>query len=343
MKQTTSKTIFSLAALIILSIAPTVSAAIPGAAVNTTVKPDPPLNSIAYAAYSGDYSYVAAGAAMRDQGYGNITLRWTGTLFKAYLVWGYINYTATDPQGTFNGQTITGTLQSTDLSPCWGYGNLTVFAADVTSLVVNGLNNLKNFPSGVTTGADPWGPGTYVNPLDEGASLIAIYKPTTPVTNQVYVYTGTYTEIDGGFLTSVFDHGSTIATSATTTFIVADGQYTGNTAEWDGVQIDANAFPGSDNRTSTQPWYLGNLWDTKTYTVPVALGSTVDNATIGGGGDDCLTWAAQVLAFPSYAPITPSPVSGVPQFGVPMVAVAVSFLGLAFLAKKKSSLSSKAS
>jgi hypothetical protein len=342
--------LLSIAAILILSVSPTVAAATLGAPIGKApVSSDPPLSPAPYAAYSGDYSYVAAGAAMRDQGYGNITLRWTGTLFKSYLVWAYINYTATDPQGTFNGQTITGTFQSTDSSPCWGYGNITVFAADVTSLVVNGLNNLKNFPSGVTNGADPWSEGTYVAPLMEGASLIVIYTPTSSVTNQVYVYTGTYTNanpdnelVNGGYLTSTFDHGSTIATSANTTFIVSDGQFTGNTAAWDGVQIDANAFPGSDNRTSTAEWTDGNLWDTRTYTVPVMSGSTQDNATIGST-DDCLTWAAQVLSFPSLAPIGPAPPSGVPQFGMPMAVVAISFFGLALLAKKKSSPSSKAS
>ncbi|MGD0319787.1 MAG: hypothetical protein ABSB56_08840 [Nitrososphaerales archaeon] len=298
------------------------------------------MNPTAYAAYSGDYSYVAAGAAMRNQGYGNISITWTGTLFKAYLVWGYIYPTQISSAGTFNGVNITGTFQSTDLSPCWGNGNLSVYAADVTSLVVNGINNLKNFPSGITDGSDPWSAAEA--PLDEGASLIVIYVPAAAVTNQVYVYTGTYTETNGGSLTSVFDHGATIATVATTTFVIADGQLPYNTAAWNNATIDANAFSGSDPKTSTATWSYGNLWDTKTYSVPVALGSTQDNATITGSGGDCLTWAAQVLSFPSTAPITP-PTTGVPQFGMPMIVVAVSFLGLAFLAKKKSSLSSKAS
>jgi hypothetical protein len=327
--------------LIILSIAPTVAAAALGAPANTATIPDPPLNPTAYAAYSGDYAYVAAGAAMRNQGYGNITINWTGTLFKAYLVWGYIDPTQISNTGTFNGVNITGAFQSTDYSPCWENGNLSVYAADVTSLVVNGVNNLKNFPSGLTTGENPWDYNV-VAPLDEGASLIVIYTPTTAVTNQVYVYTGTYTETNGGSLTSVFDHGATIATTATTTYIVADGQFTGNAAGWDGVTINPSAFNGSDPRVSAAEWTDGNLWDTRTFSVPVALSSIQDNATISGGGDDCLTWAAQVLSFPSLAPITP-PTNGVPQFGMPMVVVAVSFLGLAFLAKKRSSPASKAS
>jgi hypothetical protein len=350
MTHTGARMLLSVAALLILSISPIVTAATLGTATGTLSNADPPLNPTAYAAFSGDYNYTAAGAAMRNQGYGNITVTWTGTLFKAYLVWAYINYTATNSQGTFNGQTITGTLQSTDYSPCWVEGtNVTVFAADVTSLVKNGDNHLTDFPSGLTTGENPWD-GNIVTPLDEGASLIVIYTPPTTVHNQVYVYTGTYTNVNqywelvsNGYLTSVFNHGATTGTTATTTFIVSDGQLSGNPAEWDKVIIDSNAFPGTDPRVSSATWSKGNLWDTKTYSVPVTIGSTQDNATIGTTQYDCITWAAQVLSFPSLALITPPPVSGVPQFGVPMLAVATGFLGLAFLAKKKSSLSSKAS
>ncbi|MDA4123666.1 MAG: hypothetical protein OK456_10855 [Thaumarchaeota archaeon] len=325
----------TLAALLFASwMAPAVYANVGGApAPGTLIKPDPALNPTALFAVSGDYTYVAAGAAMRDQGYGNITVNWTGTLVKAYLIWGYINPTTAGLSGgTFNGQAVTGTFQSTDVSPCWGGGNLTVFAADVTSLVNNGDNHLTGFPSGYTNGNDPW--SEYQTPLDEGASLVVVYTPTTAVTNQVYIYTGTYTETTGGSLTSVFNHGATIATTATTTFIVADGQLPGNSASWNGVVIDTNAFPGSDPKVSTQSWSYGNLWDTKTYSVTEGLGSTVDSASIAGGGDDCLTWAAQVLAFPSTASI-----NGVPQFNGSSLAVAAVGMALVVvLAKRKQAL-----
>ena len=169
-----------IAAILLLLMVPVghVSAATGGTPVNTTTVPDPPLNPAALYAVSGNYLYTSAGAAMRDQGYGNITVTWTGTLVKAYLIWGFINPTTTGlTGGTFNGQAITGIFQSTDVSPCWGGGNLTVFAADVTSLVNNGDNHLTNFPSGYTNGADPW--SEYLTPLDEGASLVVVYSPTT--------------------------------------------------------------------------------------------------------------------------------------------------------------------
>ncbi len=297
----------ALATLLLLSwISPVVSAAPPTlgtVAPGTPNPPDPPLNPTALYAVSGDYSYVAAGAAMRDQGYGSITVAWTGTLVAAYLIWAYINPSdAGLAGGTFNGQAITGTYQSSDTSPCWGDGDIYSFAADVTSLVQQGANSLTGFPSGIATGADPWGGGSYVAPLDEGASLVVVYTPVAAVTNQVYIYTGTYTS-DGGEISSTFNHGATILTTGTTTFMVADGQLPGNTAFWNGAIIDSNAFGGHDPRTSMQEWSYGDLWDTKTYSVTETLGSTTDSASIAGSGGDCITWAGQALLFPSLAPI----------------------------------------
>jgi len=306
---------------------------------------------------------------MRDQGYGTITESWTGTLVAAYLIWAVINGTNSKiDQGTFNGNLITGTLQSYDTSPCWpstssmfGY-NIWVFAADVTSLVTKGANSLTGFPSGVTNGGNPWSASTYASssssgmPLDEGATLVVITTGPTP--NQVYIYTGAYTQFGWGSLTSVFDHGAADATTAQTTFIVADGQNPDNYAEWNGVTIDSNAFPGSDPKATATAWSQGNLWDTKTYSVTVAIGSTSENAGIGVGEEygDCITWAGQVLSIPSIVPITttttttttttattttPS-IPGVPEFGMPMLVVAISILGFVFLAKKKSRQLSKA-
>jgi len=278
---------------------------------------DPPLNASALFAVSGNYVYSAAGAAMRDQGYGSITQTWSGSLVKAYLVWGVINPENVGLDGgTFNTVAITGTLQSDDASPCWGDGTLWVFAADVTSLVNNGVNTLTGFASGSTDGGDPWSEA--VAPLDEGASLIVVSSPTATVANQVYIYTGTYTEpYAGNPLTSTFNHGAAIATTAQTTFVVADGQLPSNYAEYNGVTIDSNAFPGSDPKASATPWSYGNLWDTKTYSTSETLGATTDSASIGANGGDCLTWAAQVIMIPSTAPIV-----GAPQFGAPAAVVA---------------------
>ncbi|MGD1055362.1 MAG: hypothetical protein ABR867_04685 [Nitrososphaerales archaeon] len=274
-----------------------------------TSNADPPLNPTAYAAFAGHYKYTAGGAAMRNQGYGNITLTWNGTLHKAYLVWAVINPVNSGLDGgVINGHSITGALQSDDASPCWGNGNLWVFATDVTSFVVNGTNHLTGFASGITDGSDPW--AELAAPLDEGATLIVV--STGSAAQQVYLYTGTYTEPNAGNpLTSVFKHGAADSTTAQTTFVVSDGQEAGNYATWNGVVVDSNAFPGSDPHATPTVYSNGNLWDTKTYSVPVTLGATSETAQIGATEGDCLTWTAQVISIPTTAPL-PTSTSSIP-------------------------------
>ena len=308
--------------------------------------PDPPLNPTALLQIGGNYQYVAAGTALRNTGSGVITVSYTGSVIAAYLIWGIINPTSTGLDvASINGHAITGTLQSDDLSPCWGSGNMWIFAADVTPYVTNGANSVTGFASGATDGADPW--SEYVAPLDDGASLVVV--TTGAVSNNIYLYTGAYTEpYAGNPLTSTFNHGVADATTATTTFFVLDGQLPANYAQYNGVTIDSNAFPGSDPRTSSALWSYGNLSDTRTYSVPETLGATSDSASIGAAGGDCLTWAAQVIQIPSTTSISTIGVSsttsvstnGVPQFGVPPVSIAAIGMVLlaALLLRRKSSL-----
>jgi len=313
---------------------------------------------------SGDYSYVSAGTALRNTGSGVITVSYSGKVLAAYLIWGIMDSTqeVALASASINGHAITGTLQSQDYSPCWSPTYMYVFAADVTPYVVSGANTVSGFLSGATDGSDPW--STFAAPMDDGASLVVVYSGATA--NDIYVYTGTYTEPSAGNpLTSTFNHGAADSTTATTTFIVADGQigtstsviygtpdYTipqgvgtpaswGNYAEYNGVTIDSNAFPGADPRTSTATWSYGNLMDTKTYSVSETLGATSDTASVGGGsGGDCLTWIGQVISIPSTATVPPIgvPPSGpsVPEFGSPMLMTLVVAVALvAFLARRK--------
>jgi len=305
MKKVRSFAALSLAAVLAISFVmpfTNVRADVPGATSTPHAIPDPPLNSAAYYAASGNIQYVAAGAAMRNQGDGSITLTWTGSLVKAYLIWGVINTVSTGlGVGTINGHSITGALQGNDTSPCWGNGDIFSYAADVTSYVVNGANSLTGFASGLTTGEDPWD-GNVVAPLAEGATLIVVSTGTTA--QQVYIYTGTYTSI-GTPISTTFNHGAADATTAKTTFVVADGQLAGNLAGWNGPTIDTNAFPGSDPKLTATAWSYGNLWDTKTYSVPVTFGATSETATVTGT-DDCVTWAAQVISIPTTVTISSS-------------------------------------
>jgi len=333
---------FAAVLLLCLAVRVAPAAANPAGSVapGVTPAPDPALNPTALAQIGGDYSYAAAGTALRNTGSGLITVSYTGTVVAAYLIWGIINPTNTGlDSASINGNPITGIQQSTDVSPCWGDGYMWVFAADVTPYVTSGANTVSGFSSGITNGENPWSAATA--PLDDGASLVVITTGTT--SNNIYVYTGTYTETTGGSLTSVFNHGAADATTATITYIVADGQLPGNTASYNAALIDGNAFPGSDPKTSAAAWSYGSLWDTKTYSVPETLAATTDSASISGGGDDCLTWAAQVISIPSTATVPPIGVgpgpSGVPQFGLgPVMMAAFGALVVALLFKRKQSL-----
>jgi hypothetical protein len=273
----------------------------------------------AYASLSGPYDYVATGASMRNLGYGTITETWSGTEVRAYLIWSIIDYGAPSTSGTLNGYGISGTIVGSARDPCWleytleGAGSIYTIVADVTGLVVDGVNALTNFPSSITDGADPWST-PIVPPLIEGASLIVIYNTGGSTWNQVSIYTMPMT-LAGESGTETFEHAASISTSAETTFIVSDGQVYGNTASWNGVTIDSNAFPGSDPAETSTFWSMGSLHDTKTYEVPIAFGSTSDSASVGAFGTwwagffseavDCITWDAQVLSVP--VPSVPDP------------------------------------
>jgi hypothetical protein len=192
-----------------------------------------------------------------------------------------------------NSNSINGTVVGHDANPCWGsVGDIWTIFADVTSLVVNGVNQITGIPSGRTDGANPWGGGT-TTPLAEGASLIVVYNSGGPP-REITIYTGVGTTAGGG-QTQTLNFSAALGTSAKTTYIVADGQLSGNYAYWNGTLIDSNAFPGSDPKVSTIPWSSGNLFDTKTYNVTVGVGGT--SVTVRtGGSSDCLTWIGQVIS-----------------------------------------------
>jgi len=340
LRKVSTITFTAIALILLIGVSP-IFATTAGTATPGNVS-DPPLSPTPLFQIGGDYSYVAAGTALRNTGSGVITTSYTGTVVAAYLVWGIINpeTTGTYESGApynlanaaINGHAITGTLQSDDVSPCWSNGYMWVYAAPVTSYVTSGTNTVTGFASGLTTGEDPWD-GNVVAPLDDGASLVVLTTGATA--NDIYMYTGAYTEpYSGNPLTSTFTHGAADATTATTTFIVLDGQLPSNYAQYNHVTIDSNAFPGSDPKTSSATWSYGNLMDTKTYSVSETLGATSDSASVGAYDGDCVTWAAQVISIPSTASVPPVGVpgapTGVPEFGGSFIVVAA--MGVLFVA-----------
>jgi hypothetical protein len=250
-----------------------------------------------YASFTGPYAYVAGGAAMRDQGYGNITLSWPDddALVQAYMVWSIMDNVTPPAVAALNGVGLTGTWTAyATPSPCWAPTYIYTFVADVTDLVVDGVNALTGFPSSVTNGLNPWAEPP-IAPMDEGATLVAIYSAGTSTTQQVTLYTGALTS-GGQDLYGQLNYTKTNSPDATTTYIVADGQLPGNPAGWNGSIIDTNAFPGAAPRSSTAPWSYGNLWDTDTFNVDVTVGGNNTTVEVGSSGEDCLTWIGQVVS-----------------------------------------------
>jgi PKD repeat protein len=245
------------------------------------------------ARHTGNIDYVARGAAMRNQGYGTIFLTWTGTVVAAYLVWGFMGDTV-PVYGTLNGVNILGTLHASNpVHPCWS-STIHTLVANVTAAVVNGANSLTGFPSGLTSGADPWAT-PQVLPLLQGATLVVIHESLGPV-REVSLHLAANTIQGSGTLTDTITHSPAQVTSARTTFVVSDGQLAGNRAYWNSGLVDPNAFPGSDPKVSPQLWTKGNLWDTRSYDLSVKVGAKAEMVGIETGRDgDCLTWHAQVL------------------------------------------------
>lgn len=272
-----------------------------------------------YAVWTGPYDYVAAGAALRDQGYGKIDLTWPGApstsnLVAAYMIWSLLNNSTPPSYATLNGVSLTGTWTAfATPSPCWSPVYIYTYVADVTSEVLNGVNTLTDFPSTNTTGVNPWAnTGNESGLLDDGASLVAIYNAGGSTIHQVSVYSGAHTD-GGGLISADLNFSSTTAKAATTTYIIADGQLGGNEAIWNGsrngIVLSPNAFRGDDPKETALPWTEGNLSDTKTFAVSVPVGASNITAAIESTEGDCLTWVGQVLDVQVAAQKGPYPVA----------------------------------
>jgi lysophospholipase L1-like esterase len=246
--------------------------------------------------------YIAAGIGMRNLGYGTIDI--TGipagaTVKSATLLWDILDNSAdaSFAQGTLNGHAFTGTQWASGASPCWPVTANFSYEADVTSLVTgNGSYKLAGFATGQSDGADPWTSGSSP-PLDEGASLVVVYQLSSMPEVTVQIGEGA-TETDSGNTATATLNGFTANAkpSATTTYIVADGQLPGNTASFNGTTLPGVSFPGDDPQ-AVPHYSQGNLWDTVTTDVSSHVSPGDTSATVGvTGNEDCLVWVGQVLS-----------------------------------------------
>jgi hypothetical protein len=250
--------------------------------------------------------YVSAGVGMRNRGFGHLTLSAIPSGSKitaAFLMWDVLDDAQNPPDSValINSNFVSGSLIGIGASPCWPPAENLAYEANVTSLVSgNGTYALSGFASGATDGSDPFLTSS-PTPEMEGASIVAVYaNNSSPLTQVVLVGGATETDNAGASTTiSGFLAGST--STASTTFIVADGQtnFSHSPSTFDGSALTPGTFSGQDPQDGA-PYVYGNLWDTDTYQVGSMIASGDTSATITiGGGTDCLVWVGQVLSVAS--------------------------------------------
>lgn len=245
--------------------------------------------------------YVAAGIGMRNLGHGTISV--TGvpskaTVKSATLLWDVLANQA-DPtfaQGTFNGHAINGSAWASGGDPCWGVNANFSYEADVTSLVKgNGSYTLSGFASGQSDGADPWNSGS-APPLLEGATLVVVYQLASMPSAVIQIAEGA-TETDSGnsATATISGFSASGSPSVKTSYIVADGQYAGNSASFNGDTLPGVGFPGAAPQ-AVPNYSLGNLWDTVTTKVSALVLPKDTSASLSVTGySDCIVWVGQVL------------------------------------------------
>ncbi|MCK4392482.1 C39 family peptidase [Candidatus Bipolaricaulota bacterium] len=223
--------------------------------------------------------YVAAGAGLRNRGFGSITILGIPSgsrVEKAFLYWTVLSpvrYSSFN-RGRFNGYWVSGGFLGDDIDPCWddANGNDTArsfsYRADVTNYVTgNGTYHLSNFTSYLTTGEDPWTENRGLPPMIEGASLIVIYTNQTESMREILIYEGNkYLIADTPFEVQM-DGFEANGQGTQLTVICADGQeLPDNSILVNGQQIALDTFDGSDPQTGPD-YSAGNLWDTDTYDI----------------------------------------------------------------------------
>jgi hypothetical protein len=257
--------------------------------IKSLLPPTVPLSEVLRTWVEGDY--VAAGAGLRESASGTITISLPAgaVVRKAFLYWSIMEDSNTPSADlydvTFNGNAVTGSLVGTSGSPCWLPAYIHNFVADVTGLQTDGGNSvtLASTPDGI---------------LREGASLVVIFNdPATPgVYKQVIIQQGAVTFVGSPAESTTFSELNAVGGSATTTWIVADGQRTDpnlNNRIFDDDGEIANHTLGGDDPPA------GNYWDTRTDTVGDACDGSITLEILSdsnGSALDCLTWVAQVLS-----------------------------------------------
>jgi Dockerin type I domain len=248
--------------------------------------------------------YVATGVGLRGATSGTIKLSGIpagATVLRAFLYWGMLDngLDSTLSQLAVNGTPISGSLIGSGPDTCWGDSNSFTFRAEVTPLVSgNGTYQLTGVASGGSILAD-------------GASLVVIYQLAGAPVKTVILDDGNlsmpYGTTSGAAAFTGFT--ATAPVSATTTFMVGDGQ----APSFGPTPTSFTGSAGTLNFPNLFASLEGNYWDSATFNVSsaVAAGSSPDTAQINISGD-CLLWSAQAFSV-SSAPAT-APLIGTAAF-----------------------------
>jgi hypothetical protein len=261
---------------------------------------------------------------MRNVGSGTIAISGIptdATVLSANLYWTILNPTTPSAAGTFDDNSITGTLLGTGVDPCWDGFQFDpeteesvlvdsaaswTFRADVTAYVAspgNGSYSLSGFPSGDTDGHDPFASNSNL-PLGEGASLVIVYFSPSEPQRDIVVYDGNAPTPDGSGNNPItldlsgFQVSPIGAPSARFVFIGADGQTgAGEDNHFNGTILTALGSDPWDGSDDCCEYSASDLWDTDIYDVSAFVdpGDTTATAAVEHQGD-CLVWTTAILA-----------------------------------------------
>jgi hypothetical protein len=261
--------------------------------------PSPTALTTSYnATLAGDYA--ADGIGLRGNTSGNIALSGIpagATVVRALLYWSFLDNGEDTSlhQLTMNGTPISGSLIGAGPDTCWGDANSFTYRADVTPYVTgNGTYALTGVASGGAI-------------LAEGASLVVVYQLAGAPTKTILIDDGNLS-MPYGTSTGTASFGSFTASSpvsATTTFVVGDGQ--GN--EFGPTNVSFTGSLGTLPLSNLFDSNDGPYWDTDPFSVAsvVGAGSSTSSAKIIITGD-CLLWAAQAFSV-ATTPVTASPLT----------------------------------
>jgi hypothetical protein len=194
----------------------------------------------------------------------------------AQLIWVILDDVVPPATETFNGFALARIpIGPVTDSPCWPQVNAYAYRADVTGLVVPGVNTLAGFPD---TGVISAGSNT------EGATLVVAHS-TSGVDKELILTVGNDL-LETSTASLALAPVGAAGTGAELVFIGADGQVADDTVSWNGVSL-----AGPDAWLGLDPGPGVGYWDTMEFGVTIG-GANLAEST---GGPDCINWVATLL------------------------------------------------